>query len=368
MQTSNEIHILLPYKEGFSPISFGAISLYVKDLSQLSKHAQSITVFSGNDTKPYFADINFTALSIKRHFFKTTSSTYIDNYLKSIVNTPKIIEIHNRPIYAHHLIKKKLKTKLWLFFHNNPLDTKGSKTKREREWLLMNCDKIIFVSDYVKNNFFKDIEVNNSKCEVIYNCAPDLTPQVNLRENIVVFVGRIIPEKGVYPLAEAMSIFLKENKDWKLAIAGSSTLNGGKNKLTKYEKEVMQKLELVENQVIYLGFTSYKEVLKLFAKAKIAIIPSIWEEPFGRVALEAITCGCFPISSTNGGLKEIVNGIGINLAPGFTYKNIYDALKQYLNDDNLVTEFKEQSKKVIRKFSKKRMISKLDKFRTQAGI
>ena len=67
-----------------------------------------------------------------------------------------IIEIHNRPLVFTYL-KKNIDKKFILYFHNDPISMKGSKTVSERINLLNNVDKIIFVSKWTQNRFFKDI-------------------------------------------------------------------------------------------------------------------------------------------------------------------------------------------------------------------
>ena len=63
-----------------------------------------------------------------------------------------------------------------------------------------------------------------------------------------------------------------------------------------------------------LGFVDTENLKKIMERASIIVIPSIWEEPFGLVAAEAMSHGIAIISSNKGGLKEIIgrNGILLN--------------------------------------------------------
>jgi glycosyltransferase involved in cell wall biosynthesis len=59
-----------------------------------------------------------------------------------------------------------------------------------------------------------------------------------------------------------------------------------------------------------LGQVSHAEAMALYARAEIAVAPSLWEEPFGRSAIEAMSRGCALIASARGGLAEIAVGAG----------------------------------------------------------
>ncbi len=77
------------------------------------------------------------------------------NFLKLEKENPSnIIEIHNRPNYFEFL-NKKLKAKIVLYFHNDPLTMIGSKSKNQRINLFNQSYKIIFNSEWSKKRFFK---------------------------------------------------------------------------------------------------------------------------------------------------------------------------------------------------------------------
>ena len=79
-----------------------------------------------------------------------------------------IVEVHNRPNYIKNLIS--LKSKLILYFHNDPLTMDGSsKTKRERIFLINICEKIIFNSEWSKKQFLKKLPQFYHKSKKI-NC------------------------------------------------------------------------------------------------------------------------------------------------------------------------------------------------------
>ena len=70
-----------------------------------------------------------------------------------ISNKFHIVEIHNRPLILFGLLKN-IKARFIFYFHNDPLSMKGSKSTKERLKILDSVEKIIFVSEWVKDRFF----------------------------------------------------------------------------------------------------------------------------------------------------------------------------------------------------------------------
>ncbi len=75
-------------------------------------------------------------------------------------------------------------------------------------------------------------------------------------------------------------------------------------------EKLVQQLHL-QNQVHFKGYKQGQELVKILNQHKFLLVPSIWEEPFGIVALEGMACGCVPIVSDGGGLPEAIGNGGI---------------------------------------------------------
>ena len=92
-----KISILLPYKENFSPVYPGAVSLFVKDTIKLSKYKKNITVFGNTNLKKIY-DLNYKNIELKKNIVQSGSKIYVKEFLKYEKESPSdIIEIHNRP-------------------------------------------------------------------------------------------------------------------------------------------------------------------------------------------------------------------------------------------------------------------------------
>ena len=103
-----KISILLPYKENFSPIYAGAVSLFVKDTTKLSKFKKHITIYGNTDLKKIYK-LSYKNINLKKNVVQSGSKLYVNQFLKFEKSDPSdIIEIHNRPNYFH-LIDSQLK-------------------------------------------------------------------------------------------------------------------------------------------------------------------------------------------------------------------------------------------------------------------
>ena len=153
---SKKIFIILPYKESLNPEYAGAVSLYVKDTSRYSKYKNNIKIISSE--KIY-----------KEKFFRNRN--YILDFCRKYKNSKiDIIEIHNRPEYLKYIKEFFPNAKINLFFHNDPLSLRGSESEDNREFIIKNSNKIIFISRWVQKMFYsslKNIDMSNSELNIV---------------------------------------------------------------------------------------------------------------------------------------------------------------------------------------------------------
>ncbi|MFM9161187.1 MAG: glycosyltransferase, partial [Dolichospermum sp.] len=72
----------------------------------------------------------------------------------------------------------------------------------------------------------------------------------------------------------------------------------------------------INDQVTFAGVKLEHELTKLLNAHQIMVVPSLWNEPFGIVALEGIACGCVVVGSEGGGLKDAIGTCGVTFANG----------------------------------------------------
>ena len=318
---NKKIAILLPYKEDYNKSNAGSASLWVKDFFENSK-LKKLTIIYGINTKKKSLSRNFINLNNKFPLFTFKKNIYYAKlFLKTIHKQTKIIEIHNRPEIFHFIKKHNSKYKLILVFHNNPLLIRGSKEIKERQDILNKCSNIIFVSKWVKKKFFEGLNNKKSKkCSVIYPAIKRLN-KFPEKQNIITFVGKLNKSKGYDLAGEAVVNILKKYKNWKAIFAGN---------------EEREKYNFSHKNLKIYKWLSHDKILKLLKKSSICLVPSVWEEPFGRISMEASNYANAVILSDKGGLLETSKHY-------IKIKNL-DANSIYKSIDYLITDINKLKK------------------------
>jgi len=355
---------VLPYKESYSNGEAGAIALCVKDIHTNSKYRSHDIVVSGTGAENPLTE-NFRYLSFTKRFFQRKSAAYIERVCKyALSNSVELVEIHNRPNWLM-AISKLIDVKLSIYFHNDPLEIKGSKSLKQRLALLKTASSIYCVSEYIKNRFLKDLENYpelTKKVYVAYNMCPKPEKvEIFNKQNLIIFVGRVTKEKGVIELIKSLKYFLPENPSWKLLMIGAPSNVYFGDKSSKF---ITQARRQFPTQVIYKPRTEYHEVQEWFKAASIAVLPSKWEEPFGRTVLEAINNGCALVTSNKGGIPEIVHDAGIMLDK-ITPQNIGENIRSLIEDRNLMIDLQNRALKRAAEFAKLDSIGLIDRVRDE---
>ena len=305
------IAILLPYKENYSQEYAGAVSLFVNSSSKISKYKNNIVVYGNTNFDNYLSNNYINIPLNENQLFKSQSKEYVKKFINLQQNIKNdIIEIHNRPNYVRYIDNSK--SKIILYFHNDPLTMVGSKKPQERTDLLSICEKIIFNSEWSKKRFLKDLKLiyqKSLKLEVIHQSINKEKIDINKKSKLITFVGKLNTAKGYDLFGKSIIKILTKFSDWKAVVVGDEP----REKLTFYHKNLK-----------IMGFLKHKKVLEIFKKTSIAVACSRWEEPFGRTGLEASSRGCAVIISNRGGLPEtITNGVIVrNLTQKAIYKSI----------------------------------------------
>ena len=314
-----KIATILPYKENYTFSKAAAASLWVYDFYKHSKFKKNNFIFGSTDTKDYLSEnyININVNNIKSKFSSSTTQ-YCNNFINRIKNNRfDIIEIHNRPLVFNYLINK-INSKFILYFHNDPISMKGSKSPDERLSLLNKVEKIIFVSRWVQKRFFIGLDQKLvNKTSVVYPSIHVDKKKIK-KEKKIVFVGKLNRSKGYDIYRDAILKILDDFKDWKAFSIGDEKRN---KPIINHEKH------------IELGYLTHKSVLNFLKSSEIAVVPSRWEEPFGRTALESSSRGCATIISNRGGLPETTDHRLI--LKNLSKKQLYQDIKKLIINTRL---------------------------------
>ena len=325
-----KIATILPYKENYSFEKASAASLWVSEFYKYSRFKKKNIIF-GNTKSNNFLTKNYVNIILKsiKSKFQSTTNEYCEKLIKKInINNFDLIEIHNRPLILYKLVKK-INCSFIFYFHNDPLSMKGSKSISERLFILKNATKVIFISEWVKSRFYENIDKKlSTNTEVIYHSV-NKQPKVK-KEKLITYVGKLNHSKGYDIYSDAVVKILDEFSEWKALSIGD---------------EERRSIYLNHKNHKELGFLSHKKTMAMFNKSEIAVVPSRWEEPFGRTALEASSRGCATIISNRGGLTETTDhAVVLNkLNHVDLYKNLKELIKnkkfrknlQYLGKKNI---------------------------------
>ena len=311
-----KIATILPYKENYTYSNAQAAAIWVSDFYKFSKYSENNFIFGNTQGKDYLTK-NYINIPIqyKKSKFISTTKEYCQNFIRKIKNDNfEIIEIHNRPQILN-ILKDEIKTKFIIYFHNDPLSMKGSKTKSERLNLLNDVDKIIFVSQWTQQRFFNDLDKKLiDKTDVIYPSIHK-SKKIHKKNKNIVFVGKLNKSKGYDIYKDAITKILDEYKNWKAYSIGDEDRN---------------RPYIHHPRHYELGFLKHKNVLKFLDKSEIAVVPSRWEEPFGRTALESSSRACATIISNKGGLPETTDHSLI--LKNLNSETLYKSIKRLINN------------------------------------
>ena len=165
------IAILLPYKDQFIRDNAGSASIWVKFFLKNSKFKKNITIFGyTSNINNVFNNFKYVNLKFSNFGLQSKNLQYVNKFI-DVLRKKKfsLIEIHNRPSYILHIEKYLSNNKYILIIHNNPQTLRGAVTTNERKRLLKICNKITFVSNWVKEKFFEGLDIkNHEKCQVVY--------------------------------------------------------------------------------------------------------------------------------------------------------------------------------------------------------
>jgi glycosyltransferase involved in cell wall biosynthesis len=223
-------------------------------------------------------------------------------------------------------------------------------------WLTYEAWRVICCSDYMMQHVKWAFGLPNDKLSMVPNGVnphvydglenqdlPGFRQKFALpNEKIVLYVGRLVYEKGIHILINAVpKILSKVNA--KFVIVGSGYMQ---EQLSNIVKSMG-----LEHKVLFTGFVDEQNLLKLQKVADVSVVPSLFE-PFGIVALEAMAAKSPVVVSDTGGLSEIVQHdvTGIKVYPNNT-DSLAWGITKILQDQGFANSIRENAyQKILEKY------------------
>lgn len=167
-----------------------------------------------------------------------------------------------------------------------------------------------------------------------YDDAIYSPPSVERRDRDFAFVGRVIDCKGLHILVAALAQLRDRGRQATLTVIGDG------DSLSTVQQQVADH-GLVE-QVVFTGPLDSSNIARRLHEHRAIVVPSLWDEPFGIVALEGMACGCIPIIAESGGLPEATGGFGLTY-PRHDATALVGCLERVLNDQAFVVRMQREA-------------------------
>lgn len=220
----------------------------------------------------------------------------------------------------------------------------GHPIIHEIEYLGLNyADRVIAVSRYTANIIKEHYFVPEEKVRVVYNAyyAETQSPQKikKFKEPVVLFLGRLTPQKGPTIFLELAKKVLKRTKKVRFLVAGAGEM----------ERELMLWASSFGYgaHIMFTGFLKRAEVERALSLADIVIMPSP-SEPFGIVALEAMHFGCALILSKQSGASEIVKSAYV--VDYWDVDKMVDIVLELINNPELLKAKQDEARREVQTF------------------
>lgn len=203
-----------------------------------------------------------------------------------------------------------------LYAHNDLLRT---YSRQESARTLGGAALIVAVSDWLAGRLTDSlpatlhdrvVTIRNGVDLETFRPGPARSDDSALR---VVFVGRVVREKGPDVLVEAMSRLRRT--DIALTIVGSAGFDAHLPP-SVYEVELAEAIARAGGGIRRLPFVARAQAASLLSQADVVVVPSRWPDPCPLTVLEGMACGAAVVASDIGGIPEIMGGAGTLVAPG----------------------------------------------------
>jgi len=229
-----------------------------------------------------------------------------------------IIYLHNEPNLLL-FIRKRPGQRVVLHMHNDHLSSRAFRPLYRR--LLAKVDAVICVSDYIRRCALQHFPEYADKFQVLFNAVdaqqfkpygdearaalpPALQAQLPPGRPTVLYVGRLVPEKGVDVLIRAFAQLKLRLPEARLVVVGSSFFAGAAR--TPYQDELVKLAASFQDDIVFTGFVPHAQLRYLYAQADVIAFPPVWGEPCALVVLEAMASGVCFVATSVGGIPEVM--------------------------------------------------------------
>ncbi len=282
-------------------------------------------------------------------------------YLRSVSRAirlfrPDLIEVENRPGYALKMKGNHPDARIWINLHSSSFIGPKAISRDRLKRSFAAAEKIIVNSEFLRDTVAGRVPEAAHKLRVVHigvdtaRFPSRWEPEGAARRealrhargwqdrDVLLFMGRIIPLKGVHHLLRVMPDIIALHPNVLLAVVGSPFY--GSHRTTRYSRALQALGKRYPRHIRFIPYVPYPEVPSWFLAADAAVVPSGSRESFGLVNVEAMSCGLPVVATRAGGMKEIIvdGSTGFLVEPGRLETELKARLLQLLLDPGLREE------------------------------
>ncbi|MCQ6559677.1 glycosyltransferase family 4 protein [Paenibacillus mendelii] len=266
---------------------------------------------------------------------------------------PDVTEVENRPRTVLRLKRMRPQGRIWLNLHSTTFIGKKAIPPSMLSRSFRLAERIIVNSEFLRDVVSRRVPSCAHKVNVVYPgvdtdrfisqfSMEGAYKREQLRfargwsgRDVVLFMGRLIPMKGVHHLLHLMPELMKEHPSVLLVVVGGAFY--GSKRTTAYVRELHRLGKSLQGHVQFVPYVPYSDVPDWFLGADVAVVPSSSREAFGLVNVEAMACGLPVVATRSGGMKEIIeDGVtGFLVDPSHVETEMRSRILSLLRDDML---------------------------------
>lgn len=293
---------------------------------------------------------------------------YVRGVIRSLARfKPDIIQVENRPRFVLAMKRSFPHKRIWLSMHSTTFMSRKNIPPKLLRSSLRAADRIIVNSNYLYHMVARVCPECASR--IIVNWIGVDGEQFRSRwseemekrrievkrlrgwdkRDIIMYVGRLIPLKGVYHLLKSVPRVIARHPQALFIIIGSARY--GLNCKTDYVRKLKRLGRKYPRHVKFVPYVSYRDIPNWYTLADIVVVPSVTREAFGLVNLEAMASGVPVLATRVGGIREVVvDGVtGVLVPPNRLDRHLARELSCLLDDESRRREMGESGIKHVHK-------------------
>lgn len=315
----------------------------------ISSHAFAPSI-GGIETVGELLANEFVRLGHQVSVLTQTQTTTAELFPYPVVRRPSIIQLHRAIAWSDVFWQNNLSLRtLWpvMWFHRPVVITHhGSYCQEPAGFDLLqrvkhatvNRNVSVAVSRWVAGCFqTPSTMIPDPYDSTIFR----LPPETSERKLDLIFLGRLVSEKGVDLLLQSLGMLKARQLYPRLTIVGEGP--------ERASLEQVAAAVGVPGQVMFVGALRGEALATTLQQHRILVVPSRYDEPFGVVALEGIACGCAVVGSNRGGLPEAIGPCGVTF-PNGDAEALTESLARLLLQPNELNELRANAPSHLAKF------------------